>query len=127
MNLIHMRFAAIAAGVVVLGLYLLLGGSLGQPEVIQLDYSMYPDQLEGAQVEIDGRVVGKLEATGQTSRSGFEVQQGRHVVRVLHPEIPAEEIALDVRKGEKVRLLLDLVARYDERTGVTTHAIGAQR
>jgi len=126
MNALHMRFAAAGAGVVVLVLFLLMGGSFGQREVIQLDYSMYPEMLEGAQVEIDGKVVGALERTGQTTRAGFKVKKGRHVVRVLHPEFPAEDIEIEVRPGEKVRVLLDMVERYDGDTRRSSTAIGGR-
>jgi hypothetical protein len=126
LNAMHMRFAAIGAGVVLLVLFFVMGGSFGQPEVIQLDYSMYPETLEGARVEIDGNVVGALERTGQTTRAGFKVKKGHHVVRVLHPEIPAADIEVEVRPGEKVRVLLDMVERYDHETGRSSTVIGGQ-
>ena len=126
LNALHIRFAAIGAGVVVLGLFLLMGGSLGNPEIVQLDFGMYPELLEGCRVEIDGRVVGTLERTGQSTRAGFEVDEGRHVIRVLHPEMGSEEIEVQLAKGEKARLLLDVVERYDEATRRVHTAIGAQ-
>ena len=124
MNVIHMRIAAIGSGIVVMAFFFMMGGSFGQPEVIQIDYSMFPDLLEGAEVEIDGRVVGKLRATGQTTRAGFEVKEGKHVIRVLTDEMPSEEIAVEVRKDEKVRVMLDMVTRYDKSTRQTSSAIG---
>ena len=127
MNALNMRFAAIAAGVVVIGLFLLMGGSFGQPEIIQLDFGMYPELLEGAQVEIDGKVVGTLESTGQATRAGFKVEKGRHVVRVLHPEIAAADIEVELKTGEKARVLLDLEERYDRDTGKTSTAIVGMR
>jgi hypothetical protein len=125
LNALHMRFALIGLGVVGLGCYLLFGGSLGSPEIIQLDFSMYPEVLEGCDVEIDGKVVGRLERYGQAMRSGFKVKQGKHVVRVLHDEYESQSIEVDVSKpGEKARLMLDMIERYDEQ-GTAKTLIGA--
>lgn len=126
MNALHMRFAAIAGGILLLGFFILSGGSLGSPEVIQIDFGMYPEVFEGAEVEIDGKVVGRLERTGQATRAGFKVEEGKHVVRVLHDELGSQEMQVEVRKGEKVRVMLDMVELYDResRTGATV--IGAR-
>ena len=125
LNALHMRFGLIAAGAVVLGLYLLTGRSLGQPEVIQLDFAMYADVLEGADVEIDGHVVGRLESVGQLPRSGFPVSAGKHVVRVLKTPYASDRVEVDVSRGAKVRLMLDLVEHSDA-TGRMTTSIAAR-
>ena len=96
MNALHMRFAAIAGGILLLGFFILSGGSLGSPEVIQIDFGMYPEVFEGAEVEIDGKVVGTLERTGQATRAGFKVEEGKHVVRVLH-EHESAPVAVTLR------------------------------
>ena len=126
LNALHMRFGLIGAGVIVLAIYLLSGRTLGQPEVVQLDFGMYPEVFEGAGVEIDGKVVGKLEGTGEIMRAGFKVSRGKHVVRVLHPKYESERMEVDVSKpGQKVRLMLDLREHADA-SGRMTTAIGAQ-
>ena len=127
LNALHMRFALVGGGAVLVAVFWMFGGSLGSPEVIQLDFGMYPELFEGCDVEIDGKIVGKLEAVGRTSRSGFEVREGKHVVRVLHEEVGSREIEVEVRKGEKVRLILDMVDSYDAKTGATAAMIGAYR
>lgn len=115
LNALHIRFGLIGAGVVLLVGYLIAGGSLSSPEVIQLDFSMYPEVFEGCDVEIDGQVVGQLEPYGRTMRAGFEVKKGRHVVRVLHEEFDSVPLEVDVSKpGQKARLMLDLVEQYDD-------------
>lgn len=126
MNALHMRFAAIAGGILLLGFFFLFGGSLGSPQVIQIDFSMYPDVFEGAEVEIDGKVVGTLERSGQTLRAGFKVREGKHVVRVLHAELGSQEMRVDVRKGEKVRMMLDMVEHYDPQTRTGATVISAR-
>jgi len=121
LNALHMRFGAIAAGVILTGIFFLSGGSLGGDRIIQLDFGLYPEVFEGCQVEIDGKVVGTLERVGQATRNGFKVRRGKHTVRVLHPELESRpaEIALE-RPGEKARILLDIVSEYDERGGSTS-------
>jgi hypothetical protein len=114
LNAIHMRFGAIAGGIVLFFGYLMCGGSFGGDRIVQLDFSMYPELFEGLEVEIDGQVVGKLESVGQATRSGFKVGKGEHRVRVLHPEYASEPLTVVLEKpGEKARLLLDLAEVYD--------------
>ncbi|GMV06852.1 MAG: hypothetical protein AMXMBFR53_31270 [Gemmatimonadota bacterium] len=72
-------YASLAvAGAILFGLWLLLGGGPGY--VIQIDYQWTGDLVEGAEVVIDGVVVGKLERVGNRPVIGFEVEPGRHVV-----------------------------------------------
>jgi hypothetical protein len=123
-----MRFGAIAAGVLLLGFFLLSGGSFGGDRIVQIDFGMYPDLLEGSRVEIDGKIVGELKPYGQNPKSGFEVGKGKHTVRVIHPEFDCEPIEVDLGKpGEKVRLMLDLGERYDEARRATETVITFMR
>lgn len=116
LNSLHMRVGAMAAGVLLAGLFVLSGGSFGGQAVIQLDFSMYPEDFEGLEVEIDGKVVGALERHGQALRSGFEVSKGEHRVRVLHPELECEPVTVHLdRPGQKARLLMEIQSRIDDR------------
>ena len=55
----------------------------GTTHLIQIDYSWAQEMLEGAEVEIDGEVVGVLQRYGRSSYvTGFEVEPGEHVVRI---------------------------------------------
>jgi len=115
LNALHMRLGAMAGGILLVTFFIVSGGTLGDRPVIQLDFSMYPEEFEGLPVEIDGKVVGKLQRYGQAMRSGFEVRKGRHTVRVVHPEFDCEPLALELDKpGEKARILIDLTERYDD-------------
>ncbi|MBM4184331.1 MAG: PEGA domain-containing protein [Gemmatimonadetes bacterium] len=72
---------------------MLVGGALvlawvwmagGTTHIIQIDYRWGGSFLEGAEVEIDGLVVGTLQPYGRSNPvTGFEVEAGEHVVRVL--------------------------------------------
>jgi hypothetical protein len=116
LNALHMRFAAIAVGIVIVGGYFMCGGSDGT--IVQIDFSIDPDWLAGAAVEIDGKIVGKLALVGGAARNGFEVRKGSHRVRVVHEEMDCEPLELTLNKpGQKARLILDVTERYDERSG----------
>jgi hypothetical protein len=118
LNALHMRFGAIAGGIIVLAMFFAFGGSFGGDRVIQLDFSLYPEVFEGCQVEIDGKVVGTLEPVGQATRNGFKVRKGSHKVRVVHPELASRTAEVELEQpGEKVRFLLDIAETYDERGG----------
>ncbi len=85
---LHMRFAAIGIGIVLLAIVGLSGGLRERPPgYVQIDFSMDPVLFEGLVVEIDGQAVGRLETVGQATRNAFGVGYGSHEVRVLHPEI----------------------------------------
>lgn len=88
LNALHMRFAAIGTGVVLLAVLALCGGLEKRPPgYVQIDFSMDPGLFEGLVVEIDGVAVGRLETVGETTRNAFGVTYGDHEVRVLHPSI----------------------------------------
>ena len=51
---------------------------------VQIDYAWARDMLDSADVEIDGHVVGILQRYGRSQFvTGFRVEPGEHVVRVL--------------------------------------------
>ena len=117
LNLMHLRIASMVGGVILIGFFLISGGSFGGETIVQLDFSMYPELFEGAEVEIDGKIVGELKTYGQANRSGFEVSKGEHTIRIVHPEIdcmPAK-VVLD-KPGQKVRFMLDIQEFYDSDT-----------
>lgn len=117
LNSPHLRFGAIAAGVLLLGGYLLLGGPLGGDRIVLLDFSMYPEVFEGCEVEIDGEVAGMLRADGRSLRTEFEVRRGEHVLRIRHPQYDSQQVTVNMESpSEKARLVLDLEERFDHRT-----------
>jgi len=118
LNALNMRLALIATGILLVGAYLLMGGSLGASPIVSIEFGTDPQQFEGLEVEIDGQVVGKLKMFGQATRSGFEVSKGIHSVRVLHPQLSCEpaRVATEL-EGQKVMLLLEYQDTYDPRGG----------
>lgn len=68
----------VAAGLVVA--WVLASG--GASYIIQVDYSWTGGMLEGADVVIDGEVVGTLEPIGRQHVTGFRVARGEHVLSV---------------------------------------------
>ena len=72
-------YAALAVvGVILFGLWILMGGAPGY--VIQIDWTWAGDMAAGSDVVVDGAVVGKLEPMGRRPVRGFEVEKGTHVV-----------------------------------------------
>ena len=109
LNIVHVRVALAIAGVVVLIGYFAAGGSFGSRSTIAIEFGMYPREFEGLEVEIDGEVVGRLERFGQATRTAFAVKDGRHTVRVLHPELASrEEVVTSGVGGQRVMMVLDI-------------------
>jgi len=128
LNALHMRLGAIAAGILLAGFFVVSGGSFGDENVIQLDFSTYPDDFEGSGVEIDGKVVGKLKRYGRAMRSGFEVAPGEHVVRIAHPTFDCDPIHVRLeRPGQKVRIVLDFESRQSPDHGPPRTMIAMNR
>lgn len=55
---------------------------LGPRFVIQVHFGMDPEFFTGAEVFIDGELVGTLQPLGRRTLSGFEVEPGDHAVEV---------------------------------------------
>ena len=111
-NWARMWLGLIGAGVVTMAIFLMMGGSFTPTNgAIQIDFSM-DEAFAGLEVEIDGEVAGELKYFGAMMRSGFEVEEGEHEVRVLHPEYRCELVRVEVAVGEGVLLLLDYQVEY---------------
>jgi hypothetical protein len=94
LNSWRMRLGLIAAGILLAGTWLICGGGLtpGAETGILIEFGADPDRFAGMDVEVDGRIVGKLERLGQATRTAFALDPGEHDVRIVHPEfntIPA--------------------------------------
>lgn len=74
-----------AVGVIGVGLvFAWVSMSGGTGHLLQIDYSWAREMLDSAEVEIDGEVVGILQRYGRSNFvTGFELEPGEHVVRVL--------------------------------------------
>lgn len=99
-----------AVGIAALILHLMKTGHLAPPTkgTIQIEYGAYSRDFEGLQVEIDGRNAGVLKAFGSASRCGFLVNEGLHVVRLVHPKMDSEPEKVQVYAGSPVLLMLQV-------------------
>lgn len=104
-------YAALAvAGVILFIFWILMGG--GPNYVVQIDYAWTGDLMVGADVLVDGVVVGKLEPVGGRPVHGFEVEKGTHEVTLKGG--PCETHAKTVTLGpvRTVVLMADLEERF---------------
>lgn len=115
------RPAVLAAAVVAVVSLALLGAACFPDDSprISIEYGMIPE-LEGADVLIDGKVVGKLEMTGQATRVSFAVKPGEHEVCIREPRFDCQpaRVAAEL-KGQKIRLMAQ-IAEMASTTGKPT-------
>jgi hypothetical protein len=79
--------------------------------IVQIDYTWGQGFLDSAQVEIDGDVVGILEPYAEGSYvTGFRVEPGEHVVRVIREgcEAVPESISLGGASGRLASFMADV-------------------
>src|SRR5688572_7164031 len=111
MRLDSMRIRAtlMLMGVVAFGVYL-MAGVPGRPKsIVQVEFGMYPDVFQGLTVEIDGEPAGTLKPFGAATRTGFEVKEGRHAIKVRHPKFASVARDVDVTaNGQPVLLIMDM-------------------
>lgn len=106
-NLARVWLGLIGAGAVTMAVFFMMGGALSPTTgAIQIDFSIDEKGFAGLEVEIDGEAAGRLKPFGALMRSGFEVEEGAHTVRVLHPEYRCEPSQVEVVAGQRVLLLL---------------------
>ena len=76
------RVAVVLLGAGLVLAWLWMSG--GTTHLLQIDFRWPGPFLEGAQVELDGQTIGTLQRYGGSGWvTGFEVEPGEHVVRVL--------------------------------------------
>ena len=63
----------------------------GQAYIVQIHFGMAPEVLAGAEVVIDGEVVGVLEQFGNRFVSGFPVDEGDHTAELRLPGCESEQ------------------------------------
>ena len=76
---------------------------------ISIEFGAYPDQFEGLEVEIDGKVVGKLERHAAITRSAFPVTKGEHLVRIRSDKYACAPRKVKIERNlEKQMLILNI-------------------
>jgi hypothetical protein len=85
----------------------------GTTHIVQIDWRWPGEMLDTARVEIDGVVVGRLQRYAGTEWiTGFEVEPGEHVVRVLLDR--CDPVPSTVRLGGEYGRLAILMADVDD-------------
>ena len=62
----------------------------GPAYIVQIQFGMNPEVLAGAEVVIDGEVVGVLKRHGNRTVSGFPVEEGDHTAELRLPGCESE-------------------------------------
>ena len=107
----RIRLALMGSGIIVLAFYLIAGGPIASKSVIRLEFGMYPEEFEGLEVTIDGESVGHLQRFGAAFRTGFQVEDGQHIVEVISPDLPCEPLRVTSgRGGRHVLLVMDVAS-----------------
>ncbi len=87
-----MRAMQWRAAVFIVGIGLVFAwvwASGGTTHLITIDYSWAGELLDGADVYFNGEIVGQLEPYGRSTRAtGFEVEPGTYMVKVVHESCP---------------------------------------
>lgn len=105
------RAAIMFAGTVFVILWVVASGRTAY--VVQVDFSWAREVLEGAIVEIDGDSVGTLQRYGRGQFvTGFEVEPGEHVIRLLVDD--CESVPEDFEVGPDGSRLSVLMADYED-------------
>ena len=68
---------------VMLVLWRLAAGG-GGSHVIQIEFGMDPETFTGAEVLVDGQVVGTLERLRNRTLNGFRLEEGQHRLELPH-------------------------------------------
>lgn len=111
------RLALMGSGIL-LAIFMWAGGVFESKKAIIIDYGMLGEDALGAEVFIDDELAGQLEALHAPNRTGFEVSEGAHVVRVVHPDYGTGETRVETQASmTAVVLRLDVTEFYDESTG----------
>lgn len=114
LNLSRLRLGAMVAGLLLVVAWFAFGGKTGTETRISIEFGTDPDSLVGAEVEIDGKPVGKLERIGRATRYAFEVDPGEHTVRVVQPGFDGRPARVRVEgPGQALMLLAEIEPSYD--------------
>lgn len=103
-------YAALAVVFVILFvLWVAMGGAPGY--VIQIDWGWAGDLATGAEVVVDGVVVGTLEPAGRRPVRGFEVEKGTHEVTLRGGPCEARPDTVTLGPPRTAVMMLDVDER----------------
>ena len=83
----------------------LIGCGKSQPAIV-IDFGVEPEEFVGVDVEIDGKLVGKLKRDGQRPRTEFPVPAGDHAVRVAAQKYSSQPDIFTVPPGQELVLFV---------------------
>lgn len=98
------RVAAVAAALVLVMLW--RSGVRDPGYVVQVQFGIAPDVLTGAEVVIDGEVVGRLARTGGRTVTTFKVTEGDHAAELRLPHCTSEPARFTSGFGGRVVTLV---------------------
>ena len=111
------RLAAMASGLL-LAIVAWSTGLFSPKKAIVIEYGILGEDALGAEVFIDDQLAGRLEALTAATRTGFEVEEGAHVVRIEHPYYGCEPIRVETQaSSSSILLRMDIAEFYDQATG----------
>lgn len=100
------RLALFGSGAVI-AIFMWAGGVFEHKKAIVIDYSMYADELVGAEVYIDDALAGTLQRVAKrASKTGFEVSEGAHVIRIEHSELGCEPVRVETQSSTSTIYLI---------------------
>jgi hypothetical protein len=110
LNAFRIRLALMGAGILTLLVYVAMGGRLGPSNdgVVQVEFGTYPEAFEGLQVAIDGQPAGELRRLGAATRTGFQVEEGSHELRLITSRFVSRPRQVNVSAGHTLLLVLEI-------------------
>lgn len=114
-RLIRWRASLLVVGSILAVAWWMIAG--GNQSIVMIEFGMYPELFQGAEVVIDGEVAGRLTPLGAATRTGFKVDEGDHEVSLRHPKYPSAPTTVTSGFGGRhVMLIADVHTRIAEGT-----------
>ncbi len=87
----------------------------GPSYILQIDYSWTGDMIRGADVILDGEVIGTLEpVTGNQPVTGFKIEKGEHTVTVRHEDCTGRPETFTAGSGgRRILFMADIDERFE--------------
>jgi hypothetical protein len=108
------RLGVLVGGILLILLWRFCGGAPGRR--VQVDFSIDPELFSGAEVVIDGEVVGSRQPSGARNFTGFHVGKGEQTVEIRLAGYLQEPTRFVAGFGRSGRFIADLEYRALEGT-----------